>query len=537
MTHATTQGSLKVVSNPPVSEKIPPWLLWQRLNRLEIFESFSEDQRDAFLKAYENEPGIRLRAFKAGDVICRKGEYELDLCVILSGAVNLIDRYGEADQELVVALEAGNIYGELGVMGGLPRTLDVIARENSEIFYIPRHALKYLELNSHARQILADRYRERAVRVTVADIELFHGVPSSCVDDLIPKCEILRYELRGIPLVTQGEPGDALYIVRDGFVQVTREEPDGSHRVLAYLRSGEFFGEMALFETGIRWASVLTAGKCELIKIGRDDFLDLCRQYPQVEASARRVIQQRFEQERTVTPEISELLERSGQLGVIQADALLVMDLDLCIKCDECVKACESLHGESRLIRNGIQLGKYLVPSACRHCDDPKCMNSCPTGAIKRRPEGEIYFQYDMCIGCGNCAIACPYDNIAMIDTPTFDKAQARKSHAMNDSTFFRPYPVASHDVAEDGLWKRLFNFGGRQSRPDDPAPAPVHDYEHIPAAFPIKCDLCDGLPFMGCVHNCPTGAAIRIDPAKLFAETGAVSAGSRVRKARGGSD
>ena len=115
------------------------------------------------------------------------------------------------------------------------------------------------------------------------------------------------------------------------------------------------------------------------------------------------------------------------------------MDLDLCIKCDECVKACESLHGESRLIRNGIQLGKYLVPSACRHCDDPKCMNSCPTGAIKRRPEGEIYFQYDMCIGCGNCAIACPYDNIAMIDTPTFDKAQARKAHAMNDANFFRP--------------------------------------------------------------------------------------------------
>ena len=111
---------------------------------------------------------------------------------------------------------------------------------------------------------------------------------------------------------------------------------------------------------------------------------------------------------------------------MIQADALLVMDLDLCIKCDQCVKACESLHGKSRLIRNGIQLGKYLVPSACRHCDDPKCMNSCPTGAIKRRPEGEIYFQYDMCIGCGNCAIACPYDNIAMIDTPTFDKAQAR---------------------------------------------------------------------------------------------------------------
>ena len=424
------------MSNHPVSEKIPPWLLWQRLSRLEIFESFSDDQRDAFLKAYEYEPAIRLRSFKAGDIICRKGEYELDLCFILTGAVDLIDRYGEKDQVFVAGLEAGNIYGELGAIGGLPRTLDVVAHTDCEIFYVPRHALKYLEQNNRAREILAQRYRERAVRVTVADIELFDGVSSAAVDDLIPKCEILRYELRGIPVVSQGEPGDAFYIVRDGFVQVVRDEDDGSRRVIAYLRTGEYFGEMALFETDTRWASVLTAGKCELIKIRRDDFLELCRRYPHIEASARKVIEQRFEQQRTVTPEISDLLERSGQLGVIQADALLVMDLDLCIKCDACVKACESLHGKSRLIRNGIQLGKYLVPSACRHCDDPKCMNSCPTGAIKRRLEGEIYFQYDMCIGCGNCAIACPYDNIAMIDTPIFDQAQARKSHVMNDPNF-----------------------------------------------------------------------------------------------------
>jgi Fe-S-cluster-containing hydrogenase component 2 len=165
-------------------------------------------------------------------------------------------------------------------------------------------------------------------------------------------------------------------------------------------------------------------------------------------------------------------------------------------------------------------------------------MNSCPTGAIKRRPEGEIYFQYDMCIGCGNCAIACPYDNIAMIDTPTFDKAQARKARAMNDANFFRPYPLAAHDAGEVGIWERLFASAGKKAEiRKPPALLPLAEYEHIPAAFPIKCDLCDGLPFMGCVHNCPTGAAIRIDPAELFAETGAISAGSRVRKAQGGSD
>ena len=108
----------------------------------------------------------------------------------------------------------------------------------------------------------------------------------------------------------------------------------------------------------------------------------------------------------------------------------------------------------------------------------------------------------------------------------------------MNDPTFFRPYPVAAHDVGEDGLLKRLFGRIGKQGASANRLWfEPGGDADHVPVAFPIKCDLCDGLPFMGCVHNCPTGAAIRIDPATLLEQTGAVTVGSRVRKARGGSD
>jgi len=522
--------------NAPIVKE-PLDIVWQRLLKLALFKSFNDDQRDAFLRAYEQEPAIGMRRFNPREVICRKGEYELDLCFVLSGEVELLEDEARGSVH-VATLHAGMFYGELGVLGGLPRTLDIIADTEAEIFYVPRHALKYLEINPEARTILADRYREMAVSVAAASLDLFKGVPAEFIKELTTKCEILRYELRGIPIVKQGEIGDALYIIRDGFVQVVRQEPDGTERVFAYLRTGEFFGEMALFETGVRGSSVLTAGKCELIKIRGDDFLALSHRFPDIEVEVRKVIARRHEHDRTVTPELSELLRKMGQLGVIQADALLVMDLDLCIKCDNCVRACESLHGQSRLIRNGIQLGKYLVPSACRHCDDPKCMNACPTGALKRRPEGEIYFEYDMCIGCGNCAIACPYDNIAMIDTPTFDRAQARKSRIMNDPDFFRPYPVAAHDVADEGWFRRLFGRGGQTKKKRKPAQLPAGGApSHVPVAFPIKCDLCDGLPFMGCVHSCPTGAAIRIDPATLLEQTGAVSVGSRVRKARGGSD
>src|SRR5262249_20179147 len=263
------------------------------------------------------------------------------------------------------------------------------------------------------------------------------------------------------------------------------------------LRYGEYFGEMALMGGHLHYASVLTAGKCELIEIRAEDFLELVKEEPQIEAQVRRTIERRRREEDQITPEISQLLEKSGQKGFVQADALLVMDLDLCVKCDQCVKACESLHGESRLVRTGIQIDKYLVPAACRHCDDPKCMNSCPTGAIKRRPEGEIYFDYDLCNGCGNCKIACPYDNIAMIETPKFDQAQAKKARIMGDPNFFRPYAKARQG-ADSGLRQRDRGKSGKE--------AGATEKPHIPISYPIKCDLCDGLPFMGCVHSCPTG-------------------------------
>src|SRR5579863_9274766 len=142
-----------------------------------------------------------------------------------------------------------------------------------------------------------------------------------------------------------------------------------------------------------------------------------------------------------------------------------------------------------------------------------------------------------------------------MIEPPKFDQAQAKKAKIMGDPKFFRPYPVASHG-AESSLWRRIFaahekgdrerittslwqRIRGRNAELEASKPAApgAADQPHIPIAYPIKCDLCDGLPFMGCVHSCPTGSAMRIDPADLFAATGAVSVGSRVSPARGGKD
>jgi hypothetical protein len=78
------------------SEKTSPSILWQRLTALKVFDGFSDKERDAFLQAYERDPALCMRRFAPGDLVCRKGEYELDLCFVLSGSVDLLDDVPDA---------------------------------------------------------------------------------------------------------------------------------------------------------------------------------------------------------------------------------------------------------------------------------------------------------------------------------------------------------------------------------------------------------------------------------------------------------
>ena len=98
--------------------------------------------------------------------------------------------------------------------------------------------------------------------------------------------------------------------------------------------------------------------------------------------------------------------------GLMEAQSLLLLDLDSCTRCDACVRACADAHdGITRLVREGLRFDHYLVATSCRQCLDPLCMVGCPVGSIRRRNSLEVIIE-DWCIGCGLCAENCPYGNI-----------------------------------------------------------------------------------------------------------------------------
>ena len=102
----------------------------------------------------------------------------------------------------------------------------------------------------------------------------------------------------------------------------------------------------------------------------------------------------------------------------------LLIDTQKCASdCDACVSGCvdeHNLHGHDRPETDAQWIRKVEVtdqqtgyvnslPVMCQHCEDPPCVDVCPTGASFKRDDGLVLVDKHICIGCRYCMMACPY--------------------------------------------------------------------------------------------------------------------------------
>ncbi len=108
----------------------------------------------------------------------------------------------------------------------------------------------------------------------------------------------------------------------------------------------------------------------------------------------------------------------------------MVADLERCVGCQTCTAACRHANATSPAVQwrkvLDVEAGAYpnvsrtFVPVGCQHCADPPCMHVCPSTATRQRPDGIVTIDYDICIGCAYCDVACPYQARFKIDAPRF---------------------------------------------------------------------------------------------------------------------
>ena len=462
------------------------------------------------------------RRFGSGKVIFRQGEPGNTAFLIRSGQLRVTSQQQGAFGRLFgkplmkVDLTSDDlIVGEMACLSSSPRTATLRGIKRGELWELRRNVLdRLMRLPSH-REKLESAYRKRALVHVLQRADLFQDIKpaemAKIVEYLRDRITFMRVTPRQT-IFSQGDMADDVYLVRLGFVRVGVKQAGGEVKAISR-GPGTILGEIGVlgltrkeaelpFEDvdriirealeknegdpggtlppGVRTATLSALNHLELARLSRADVLRMARDFP--------IIRQRLVRHSLNTlrsdAERSPLLREFIDQGLYEGQSLLVLDLDLCTRCDECTKACVQQHGSeshgapvTRLLRDGLHFANFMVATACRSCTDAHCMEGCPVDSIHRGRHGQIVIE-DHCIGCGLCASNCPYGNI-----------------------FMQPNQ------------KRVL---------ETPDPVRMGKMRKITPLKASTCDLCDveGLldtPYPRCVAACPHEAAQRMRGDELF--------------------
>jgi len=472
-------------------------------------------------------PYVRLLEFAPGEEIIRQGDWGGNtFYVTVEGTLDVLVANDEGETKKVAELPAGVSFGEMSVLAGVPRNATILAPANSTatVIEITRPALRLLRKLPKFGRALDSTYRSHGLARTL--LEVRHATGEAFDDELLENLgDAARFVVygRNHVLHTEGAKIERVVFIRDGWVRRVRglsaspAATDVAHALGAddaadFLGAGNCLGLEGV-ERDARWLYTATV-------LARTEALEISIQHLRDNPRLRETVASRFSRFSLADDDVS--LERARELpalaaaekeittGIIDGANLLVMDMDLCVRCGNCSLACHKVHGKSRLLRRGIQVERpvrvggeptqhVLAPQVCLHCKDPECLTGCPTGAIGRFADGQIDIDPKTCIGCGDCAVQCPYTAISMV---------SRKS------------PAAAARTWRDGL-------SGWLSLAPTELPAPVTETDNLLA---VKCNLCNNTPLnpqgarrqaYSCQENCPTGALVRVNPREYFDEVG----------------
>lgn len=376
-------------------------------------------------------------------------------------------------------LPEGESFGHVSAMARSPRESTIISSGSTEVLEIKWQALRdIMKFSKEFRNTIEQAYRENLLAARLRSVELFEGISdaqlqalcnaatfesygsSTWYSDLKSNRSLPKDEISEPTIVSHGDYTEDLILILGGFARVSSPYSAGV-KTEGYKRAGDLFGAEDLFRSMRESGSV--GYQHSLSAVG---FTDIIRLPGPIVTSL--VNLESFSDEIEVADaEPPSFVEFLVDNLFINGTQVMMINMDRCTECDDCVVACANAHdGNPRFVRSGPKTNNLMVAHACMHCADPVCMVGCPTGAIHReRGTGTIVINDQTCIGCSTCANNCPYDNIQIVN---------------------------------------ITGEGGEL----------ILDESHTPISKATKCDLCFNQRVTpACEYACPTNALKRIDP------------------------
>ena len=503
------------------------------IGRVELLSDLGEKQKDHYKFELDLEvivygrtyqggkvgPYARLWLYLSGAEVIHTGEWAGNsFYILVEGELEVLDDGGKTER----VIRHGETFGEMAVIEGDRRSTTVVVPEGStaKVLELQRPALRLLRKFPKFAETFNAHYQQHSLTETLSTLREVTGDAFSD-DQISTLADIARFKVYSKPhiLFREGQPITHVHFINKGWVKVVRGLPAGLSELEAvevqevqsaarFLGAGNCFGLDAISQDRHWQHTVIIQSRTELLEIPLADLrfnpelmTILGQQFSAFSEADERSLLEPIEITREALAAREEITT-----GIVDGTNLLVMDMDLCVRCGNCSLACHKVHGHSRLLRRGILIERpsrpqalsiksIMAPSVCMHCQDPECLTGCPTGAIGRLPDGRIDIHPQTCIGCGDCATQCPYNAISLIPT----KQPADPGWFAKTKNFLRLTPQQSTPAATEG---------------DD--------------LLAIKCNLCAGTSLnpsgkatqrYSCEENCPTGALLRVNPREYFSE------------------
>ena len=227
-------------------------------------------------------------------MVVREGEMGASFFLIAQGEVRVYrtDRQGRETE--LARLHEGSLFGEMALIHASPRLASVQVVGGCDLLEVTRDGLSSLasELSPVAGAL--DRFcRERLLSNLLATSPIFRPFSRKQRMDLLKR--FTGHEVSpGTSVLREGDPGRGLYVVLSGEVDVTKHGDDGEDVLLANLRAGEVFGEIALLRGELAPATVTAARQSTILFLDKVYFQRLLQAVPPLETYFERLSAERL---------------------------------------------------------------------------------------------------------------------------------------------------------------------------------------------------------------------------------------------------
>jgi CRP-like cAMP-binding protein len=266
--------------------------LMQHLGHISFMQDLDEEERRAVAKR------LAPQRYATREAIFRSGDAASGLYLIETGSVRLI---GDGDDDYT-ELGPGSTFGEMAVLSNKPHpntaqaATEVIAWQLS-----PSDFARLAEAYPRIRALLSRNLRSRLSAADLVQaagmlqrVPIFANLPRDVLDEVASHL-LLRHTPAGEVIYAPGDPGDAMYFVESGQVEITTEDED-RREMLARLIPGDSFGDMALLTGKSRTVTARAVTHSNLWALYRTDFDNLLVKHPILTVALSDTLRERLSQ-------------------------------------------------------------------------------------------------------------------------------------------------------------------------------------------------------------------------------------------------